>query len=308
MAIKLKNQHPGVQFAVFFSITVAMILVNLAVNSFYFSDVANLITDKPISASQLNMFKWFQVATTVMIFVIPPLIYGYISDERPLQYIGLKPGARLVLFVIVLLILVAIQPFAMLLNDLNHRIPVSETLRNLEETTDKAMSRFLVMNTPADLLMNFFVVALLPAIGEELFFRGSLQNILERWTRVPAIAIVLQAAFFAMFHLSFFKFLPIFTLGLALGIIFYITRNLWYSIFFHFVNNSLALLSSYYATRNGFMKDLSNNDVKLHWSIGIISLLITIGLFMLLRRKNPYQPLENSWRTDVFRNHFNTPS
>jgi uncharacterized protein len=214
MAIKLKNQHPGVQFAVFFSITVGMILLNLVVNSFYFEDVASLISNKPITPGQLTVFKWFQVTTTVMIFVFPPLLYGYLSDEKPLQYIGLRRGAQLKFFAITLILLVAIQPFAMLLSDLNHRVNVSETLRNMEEVTEKAMSKFLVMNSSTDLIVNFFVVALLPAIGEELFFRGSLQSILERWTQRPVIAIILSSAFFAFFHLSFFKFLPIFALGL----------------------------------------------------------------------------------------------
>ena len=164
------------------------------------------------------------------------------------------------------------------------------------------------MKSPSDLAINFIVVALLPAIGEELFFRGSLQNILERWTRTPWLAIFLSSAFFALFHLSFYKFLPIFTLGLALGCIFHITRNLWYCIFFHFVNNALALLQVYYASRSDLMKELSKDEVKLHWSIGLISLLLTVGLFMFLRKKHAYQPLEKTWHQDVFRNHFNTPS
>ena len=308
MAIKLKNQHPGVQFAVFFSLTIAMILANLAVNAFYFPGVANLLTDKPLTPAELATIKWFQSLTTIMIFLLPPVIYGYISDEKPLQYVGLKPGVKIESFGIILILLVAIQPFAMLLSDLNHRINVGETLRNLEELNNKAMARFLVMNSRYDLFINFLVVALLPAISEELFFRGALQNILERWIRVPAIAIILSAGFFAMFHLSVFKVLPIFSLGLALGIIFHITRNLWYSIFFHLVNNTLALLSSYYATRNEFMKDLSSDQVKLHWSVGLISLALTIALFMWLRNRHPKQSLERPWKHDVFSNHFNTPS
>lgn len=309
MAIKLKNQHPGVQFAVFFSLAVGMIVANLAVNSIFFPGVSSLLSDRPLTPGELSTIKWFQSLTTIMIFLAPPLIFALVCDnEKPFPYIGLKPGVQVSSLGLILLLLVVIQPFAMLLSDLNQRINVSETLRKLDDLNNKTMARFLVMNSRADLLINFFVVALLPAFAEELFFRGGVQNILERWTRVPAIAIILSAGFFAMFHLSFFKFLPIFTLGLALGIIFYITRNLWYSIFFHFVNNSLALLSSYYATRNAFMKDISNNEVQLHWSIGIISLLLTIGLFVLLRRRNAYEPLENAWRRDVFSNHFNTPS
>jgi uncharacterized protein len=156
--------------------------------------------------------------------------------------------------------------------------------------------------------VNFIVVALLPALAEELFFRGSLQNILERWTRRPVVAITLSSAFFAFFHLSFFKFLPILVLGIALGTLFYMTRNLWYSIFFHFVNNSLALLANYYAQRNDFMKQLANDEMKLSWLVALASLLVTLALFFYIRKKHPHQPLPRTWLGNVFENHHNTPS
>lgn len=308
MAFKLKNQSPGIQFIVFFCLTIGMIVAFMSISTFYFGDLTNLITDKPLTPAQLATVKLSQAITTIMIFMVPSLVYAYLSDEKPLNYLGLKPGLRFSSLAIILLLLVAVQPFTMLVNEFTQRMNVPDGLRKLEELNNKALSKFLVMNSPKDLLVNFLVVALLPAIAEELFFRGSLQNILERWTGRPAVAVILSSAFFAIFHLSIFKVLSIFILGATLGLIFYITRNLWYCIFFHLVNNSLALLQNYYASRSQFIKDLSNDDVKMHWSIGLISLLLTIGLFMLLRRKNPGKPLEKTWHQDVFRNHFNTPS
>lgn len=308
MIIKLKNQHPGVQFAVFFGLTVAMILVNIAINSVFFEDVANVLTTNAPTPQQINAFKWFQVITTIMIFIMPAVLYGYLSDERPLQYVGLKSGANFKMFLVTILLLVTVQPFAMTLGELNRHANLGETIRKLEEISEKALEKFLIMDSPADLFVNFIVVALLPAIGEELFFRGSLQNILERWTRRPVIAIILSSGFFAFFHLSFFKFLPILVLGITLGTLFYMTRNLWYSIFFHFINNALALLANYYAQRNAFMKQLANDEVKLSWIIAIASLLITLALFYYIRKKHPHQPLERTWLRNVFDNNFNTPS
>ena len=308
MINKLKNQHPGVQFAVFFGLTVAMILVNIVINSVFFPGAASVLTTNTPTPQQINSFKWFQVITTTMIFIMPPLLYGYLSDERPLQYVGLKPSANFKIFLVTIVLLVAIQPFAMMVGEINRHANLGETLRKLEDMSEKALAKFLIMDSPADLFVNFIVVALLPAIGEELFFRGSLQNILERWTRRPVVAIILSSAFFALFHLSVFKFMPILVLGLALGTLFYMTRNLWYSIFFHFINNSLALLANYYAQRNAFMKQLADDEVKLSWIIALASLLITLALFYYIRKKHPHQPLENTWQRNVFVNHYNTPS
>jgi membrane protease YdiL (CAAX protease family) len=142
----------------------------------------------------------------------------------------------------------------------------------------------------------------LPAIGEELFFRGSLQNILEKWTQRPFIAVILASFFFAFFHFSFYKFLPIFVLGMVLGTLFYVTRNLWYCIFFHFVNNTMALLASYYAQKNDFMKQLASNDVHMSWWGALASLVVTVGLFYFLRKKHPFEPLEKTWRQPFYHN------
>ena len=147
------------------------------------------------------------------------------------------------------------------------------------------------MNSPLDLLANLFVVALVPAVSEELFFRASLQNILERWTRSPWVAIILSSLAFAFLHLTIFKFMGILILGLALGTLFYITRNIWYNIFFHFLNNSLSLLVTYYASHSATLKKLSGDEMKVNVFIAVLSLFITILIFVSIRRRSPYEPL-----------------
>ncbi|HYE55844.1 MAG TPA: CPBP family intramembrane glutamic endopeptidase, partial [Chitinophagaceae bacterium] len=177
-------------------------------------------------------------------------------------------------------------------NEQAHFGALHNTIKSTEELYERILSRFLQMDSPGDLMINLVVVALLPAVGEELFFRGCAQNILERWTKSPVIAIVLSSFGFALLHGTFFKFLPILLLGIVLGTLFYITRNLWYSIFFHFLNNAVALLASYYAQRNDFMKQLAENEVKFSVWAGLISLLLTVGIFYFMRKREPYRPVD----------------
>jgi uncharacterized protein len=151
MLIKLKNQSPGVQFTVFFGLTVAMILVNMMVNSMFFTGVAGVLTTDAPTPQQISAFKWFQVITTVMIFIMPAVLYGYLSDQKPLQYIGVRPTVNVKTLLVTFVLLVAIQPFAMTLGELNRQANLGETLRRLEELSEKALARFLVMDSPADL-------------------------------------------------------------------------------------------------------------------------------------------------------------
>jgi hypothetical protein len=154
MAIKLKYQNPGVQFAVFFALTVGMILLNIILNSFAFEGVADtLLTGTPTQA-KLSQFKWFQVVSTTMIFVMPALLYGILAHEKPLPYLGVKRDARVWVLLVTLLLLVAVQPFTMLVGDLNQQADFGTTIRRLEELSDKALQKFMVMNSPQDLFIN----------------------------------------------------------------------------------------------------------------------------------------------------------
>ena len=88
------------------------------------------------------------------------------------------------------------------------------------------------------------VIALIPAVGEELTFRGVLQQSLTRKMN-PHVAIFLSAAIFSFIHFQFYGFLPRLFLGLLLGYMFYITGSLWTSILMHFLNNGTAVVLYY---------------------------------------------------------------
>jgi len=291
----LKYQSPGVQFAVFIGLSAAMFLIYMTISQSLFGEVARaLTTPGEISSETLRQFRWSQTLSAIMTFIIPALVYGYLSDERPLEWLGMKKSISPFIFFIVIFLLVAAQPFAIYMGQLNAQAnfgPMQNELKRMEEITENAMSHFVKMNGPSDLMINLLIVGILPAIGEELFFRGSLQNILERWTKTPWVAISLSSIFFAFLHLTAFKFLGILTLGAVLGTLFYVTRNLWYNILFHFLNNSIALLATYYATRNAMLQKLAADDYKISVVAAIISLVITIAIFILIRKRSPYQPL-----------------
>src|SRR5688500_5816517 len=106
-------------------------------------------------------------------------------------------------------------------------------------------------------------MALLPAVGEELFFRGALQKTLLRWNRKPWLSILLSSMVFALLHGTFFKILPIFCLGLMLGTVYYVTSNIWYNIIIHFLNNALAVAAVYFANKSEILKKIASEDFTL---------------------------------------------
>jgi len=295
MRDSLKYQ-PGVQFAIFMGLAAAMFFTYTLIAHAFFQPVIGALTTPGATVSEetLTQFRWAQFISAVMTFIIPALAYAWLCDRRPFALLGLKRNVNIFILLLVIVLLVAAQPFAIYMGQLNQQVNFGQMqaeLERLEKITENAMSNFIRMNSDRDLFINLLIVGILPAVGEELFFRGSLQNILAKWIRIPWIAIFLSSFAFAILHQTFFKFMGIFTLGVVLGMLFHITRNLWYNIFFHFLNNTMALMAAYYANKYDMLKKLAGDEYKITASAALISLALTIGLFLLIRKKARQQPI-----------------
>lgn len=84
------------------------------------------------------------------------------------------------------------------------------------------------------------IVALAPGICEELLFRGAIQGLLGRSLR-PAVAAIVTACAFGLFHLSVFRILPTAVLGLVFGFARARTGTVVVGMVAHAVNNGLAV-------------------------------------------------------------------
>ncbi|GEO09347.1 CPBP family intramembrane glutamic endopeptidase [Segetibacter aerophilus] len=291
MKTYLKYQPPAVQFLAFLGLAGGFLILNSAVSTFFFGDIAGVLLNKSavVSPDVIDKFKWAQLAGSIISFILPSLFFGYYSSPKSLPYIGIQKDASIILFGAAFLLLCTIQPFIGWLGEINGKINfggLQKSLLEMEAMYNRALQVFLQMKNFGDLLINLFIMALLPAIGEELFFRGSLQKALLRISHRPWLAIVVSSVVFALLHGTFFKILPIFTLGLILGVVYYVTRNLWYTILIHFLNNAFAVLSVYYANRSETIKKLAGDDYSVPLYGAFVSLIIGIGIIYFIKKKS----------------------
>ena len=139
-----------------------------------------------------------------------------------------------------------------------------------EEQAAALTEAFLKMSTPGELIFNLFMIALIPAIGEELLFRGIVQNIFSRWLKNNHAAVWFTAILFSAMHMQFYGFIPRLMLGAMLGYLLVWSGNLWWPIIAHFVNNAAAVIFSY-LFQNKFI-DLDPDTIgscpgsRYHWS------------------------------------------
>jgi membrane protease YdiL (CAAX protease family) len=127
-------------------------------------------------------------------------------------------------------------------------------------------------------------MAFFPALFEELFFRGVMQNLFIKWWKKPMLAIIITSIIFSLIHMSIYLFLSRIVLGFVLGLMFYKTRNIWVNTIAHFLNNAIAVLQMYAMSQSKSKIDVSKLDPKFDWWMGLVALVVLYFLFKFLDR------------------------
>jgi len=233
-----------------------------------------------------NAFRLMQFLSTLFMFFIPAWIYAKICHKKPFLHLGFvkAPGIKQ------LLLVVGIMFFALFivgaLAEIWRQIPFSaawqQKFKAAEELYNKQMQVMARMNGTSDLVISLLIVALLPAVFEEVIFRGALQNLLSRWLKAPVWAVVITALIFSAIHGSYDGFLPRAVLGFILGWLFYRTGNIWLNIAAHFFNNAIGILTLYYYSTPGKPTDLSKIDDKFPIWLGAVGVIGVIALLYVL--------------------------
>ncbi|MEE1947318.1 CPBP family intramembrane glutamic endopeptidase [Pedobacter sp. KR3-3] len=223
-------------------------------------------------------------------FLAPALLLGVTEGKNPNRFYG-TAGPRINWLSLVFLIMLVAVPFMGWTTELNQKMhlpialkKVEEWMRYLESQGEETTKAILKMSTVGGLLVNITVVALIPAICEEFIFRGALQRCFLRWMKNPHVAIWVSAAIFSTIHFQFFGFFPRMFLGAMFGYIYFWTKNIWYTVFAHFLNNAYAVCVAFYMQKHNLPID-KDDTAGLPWYVALISLALTVALFGSLKQQ-----------------------
>jgi len=248
----------------------------------------------------LESMKWIQFYTVVGTLLLPPFICGFLWDphRNPFQWLKLGQGAHWSYFLLAVGIMLFALPGINLLADINSRIPLPDSLIQKEADAAALIEQFLHADNIYTVLINFGLIALLPAFAEELTFRGTLQQILEgerskdgRQGVQVHIAIWAAAIIFSAIHMQFLGFIPRMLMGAMFGYIFVWTGSLWLPMLMHFTNNSMVIIMYYAlgsvggAEAESYKNYADTFGAGTTWWVGVLSLIITfLGLLIFYRR------------------------
>ena len=241
------------------------------------------------SPENISQLKIIQLISSVFIFIIPPLLFSYFENDKYINGLGFNSKFKRQNILIILMIILFSQPLVAycmqenlkFIKYISDYIPeMVESMKQMEANADRMTKEFLKMDNIGDLLFNLFLIAIIPAIGEEMFFRGVIQKKLKNILRNPHIAILITSFIFSAIHMQFFGFLPRFFLGMILGYLFYYSGNLWMSVIAHFINNALAVLLMYLPFSEKINTDISQLE-KTEISMMQATIFMVIVLFFI---------------------------
>jgi CAAX protease family protein len=281
----LRIQSPWPQLALFFGLLAAGLVFTSFISAFILIAKGISITNiKSLDFNDphmVNILKLLQAISTITIFLVPGLIFAFITFRyNQLYFFGFHKPSKNNFYLLAILIMFVSIPFVSWLGELNQRIPLAKWMVDMEKDAGKQMDAFLKVRSNADIAINLLIIALLPAICEEACFRGCLQRILIHIFKNPWVGIIVTAILFSAFHMQFEGFFPRMFLGILLGMLFWYSGSLWVNIAAHFFINGIQVIAVLYYPK------LVDENPSVPIYAAVISGLLVWGLFVIIKKQS----------------------
>jgi membrane protease YdiL (CAAX protease family) len=307
-AFRGMKPFPQLMFTIFVILVcflaIMVLSLILAIPLFGFNSIMNLTNLTDFSnPDTVRILKYFQVVQSFGLFIIPPIVVAYLFHGKISEYLHLNKVATFTTVFLVVILMFFATPFINFIGEINAQMHLPKWMSGIEEwmkeSEDKAAvltEAFLKVNTLGGLFFNLFMIAVLPAIGEELLFRGVIQRIFTRMTKNHHWGIWISAILFSALHLQFYGFIPRMLLGVLFGYLLVWSGSLWLPVIAHFINNGVATIAMYLIDKEIIKPEIEFiGSTSGSYYIAIISLLV-VGIFLwLIKTQNQENVIRNEY-------------
>ena len=208
-------------------------------------------------------------------FVIPGIVFSYFFyKSKWASFLRINEFPKMYNLLLGSMLILAAFPLAQFAYWLNMQMPLPSFLVEMEQGTTEMVKNLLLVDQPHELWFNLFVIAVIPAIGEEFIFRGILQKKLMEQFKKPHVAIWVAALIFSAIHMQFQGFLSRMLLGAILGYLYHWTGNLWVPIIAHLVNNAVQIVGQYFFQKGMIDVNLDDSMMVVNWPITVIAFIV----------------------------------
>lgn len=275
----------------------------------FFSAVAYILTPRLTGVSMADVsalgehspravkdaFLLVQALTAIGIFLVPPLLFAYFAHPRPGNYLGLRQPGKSIHWALVIVIMLGATPVLLGIEALFRELHITGKMKEMQEQSDNAFKALLKMESFGDFVKTFLVIAVLPAISEELMFRGVVMRMAYARNRRIGVAIAISSFIFAAVHYNPVGLFAIFFAAVLLGGIYYLTGSIYMSMLAHFLNNGVQVFLMYLGNYNASVKAFADSD-RMPLYFPVAGALVFAGGFYLLWKNRT--PLPDDWSDD----------
>lgn len=234
--------------------TKAILLLGVPFFLMIFSSVIMYLIQMAMGIESTNAStSWLLVeqgVVSTLTFIVGAFLYIYLTHKNPMAYLGMTPTGNIWLYIIASIAMFCIMPLVSATAVWNDSLKLPQALQELEklmrlmeDTANDFTIQLMSESGAVHLFSALFVMAFIPALGEELLFRGCIQKGLENKIGNAHVAVWVTAFIFSFIHFQFYGFLPRAILGIALGYFYVYGKSLWIPIWAHFLNNATSVLA-----------------------------------------------------------------
>lgn len=234
----------------------------------------------------LSAFRVVQVVTTLIGFLLPAWAFATLAYKKASVFMGTSTLYTTRQFFLALTVLLTSILALSALTYINEQIPLPASwqieIKALDAAYNKQIEAFTKMNGVGDLMISLLTMAILPAVVEEILFRGCLQNIMVGLTKRAWLGIFITSILFSLMHLSWTGFLARLFLGLVLGLLYYYSKSIWLSITAHALFNGFQIIAVY------MYPSFVHGDkfVSISWINWLALALAIFLLYVIYKEKN----------------------
>jgi len=256
--LPLNSHRASIQFLVsllvILVVSSSLLLLSMLTGRLIFgSSVSGIdLSSEILEPSQRNYLKFIQTMSQVSIFLLPGLVISWFMTGNIPGWLGLDRPVRPALLAMVVLLALSCLPLTTITGILNSRMDlpgwmnfIEEWMRVKEDEAGLLTSHLVFASGTGGLIVNIIILALLPAAGEEILFRGVFQQLFQKWMKSGILAVLITAILFSTLHFQFYGFLPRLILGIVFGLLFLWSKSVWLPFAAHLVNNIIPVVLSY---------------------------------------------------------------
>jgi membrane protease YdiL (CAAX protease family) len=243
------------------------------------------------TTGKLNLTRTIISFSQFMFIFFPAVLLAYLQGDKVKETFRLK-APKMSVFILSLLGILVVQPFLQLFlyyqNKIIFSLPFGQdslkTLKDIFDMLEASTLKLVTAYSVPEFIVIVFVIAVTPAICEEILFRGFvLSNFLK--SGKVSFAIIFSGLLFALFHFHPFNLIPLAVLGIFLSFIVYHSGSIYTAIIAHFINNFISTMAVFIYGKDEFIsKDIPADEISQVIIMGIVSLILFVAVVVAIKK------------------------